>query len=132
MKVISGFLALVVLALLLSPLTGYAGSGNGHYAALAADMEVRRNVMIVAFVAHGCKYCDQQMPALEYVYEKYNGRVGIEIVERTQEPELFSRFQISVTPTLVLFNGKGEMLGRYDGLTDVQELDSAILQTVGY
>ncbi len=59
--------------------------------------------VIVDFYAETCIACKMLAPTLESLSEEYGQRVKFVKVEVTQSPDLARSYQISATPTVILF-----------------------------
>ena len=63
--------------------------------------------VLVEFWAPWCVYCRRLSPVLDRLSEKLGEEISIGKINVDEEPELEDRFDVTVIPTLYLFN-KGE------------------------
>jgi len=63
------------------------------------------NHALLFFTSPGCSFCDQQTRILSYFVDKYGWQV--KPVDISRSPEAMARFNITITPTLLLIK-KGE------------------------
>ncbi len=68
----------------------------------------------VEFMSYGCGYCRAIEPLLRQVAEMVEGQEAIFRVDITASPDLASDYQVSGTPTFVMFLN-GQEVGRVEG-----------------
>ncbi len=68
----------------------------------------------VEFMSYGCAHCAALEPALEQVAQTLEGTEQVVRVNVAVEPALAAAYQITGTPTLVMFLN-GEEVGRVEG-----------------
>jgi thioredoxin len=70
--------------------------------------------IVVEFMSYGCAHCRALEPILQQVAETVKGKEKIFRVNTAVEQALAERFQITGTPTLVMFLN-GQVVGRSEG-----------------
>ncbi|GEM_PF-5309916 len=75
-----------------------------------------------------CVPCRAMKPRMENLSRRFDdtGRAKIYIVEMDNDPGVIDRFQVTVTPELILFDRNGREVMRKKGLTEEAELAGAI------
>ena len=70
--------------------------------------------IVVEFMSYGCSHCRAIEPVLQRIVRKATFRTRVFRVNVAVEPELASQFEITGTPTLVMFLD-GKEVGRAEG-----------------
>ena len=80
----------------------------------------------VEFMSYGCGYCRAIEPLLQQVAETIRDDETIFRVDITADPDLASEYEVSGTPTFVMFLN-GQEVGRADGPNpDLQSVMDAV------
>ena len=83
------------------------------------------NHALIFFVSPGCDFCEQQAHILAYFTDKYNW--PIKIVDISRQIQAASRFNITITPTLLLVKkGADKALTVSTGVITLSELERKI------
>lgn len=86
--------------------------------------------VLVEFWAPWCVYCRRITPALKKVAEQYRSSLTVGQVNIDEDPELASREQIEVIPTLVLYH-RGQALGSIVAPESKDRIEEFIEETLG-
>ena len=86
--------------------------------------------VLVEYWAPWCSYCRRLAPALEAIGEQYAGRLIVGKVDVDKESSLALHEDITVVPTLVLYN-KGERAGSVTGPGSKAEVERFIADKLG-
>jgi thioredoxin 1 len=78
------------------------------------------------FFATWCGPCKIQSPKIDKLAEKLGDAVDIRKIDVDQFPDLSTKYQISVVPTLII-EKDGKIIHRLEGVTDESRLE-ALLQ----
>ena len=128
------FLAVMVLLVAASGLyavwfpRGGEVAGGGHLRSLTSqefDAAVASGVVLVDFWAPWCGPCRQQLPILEDVARRVEGRAAVMKVNVDEEPEVAGRFGVQAIPTLILLQD-GRPVQRFVGVQSARALVGAI------
>ena len=90
----------------------------------------RQDHALVFFTAPGCGFCDQQARILAAFIDQYGWQVGPVDIER--QPELALRFNITLTPTLLLLRQGGQSLPIASGVVTLPEIERNLYQAIRY
>jgi conjugal transfer pilus assembly protein TraF len=86
---------------------------------------------LLFFINPRCSYCDKQKQILAYFIEKYAWQ--IRIVDTDKEPDAAMRFNITVTPTLLLIKkGHDQSMPIASGVVTLSELERKLYQAIRY
>ncbi len=127
---------LVVMALLVVATGFYAlrfdwpgrPMGGEHLRALTTedfDEAAASGVVLVDFWSPRCGPCRQQLPILEQVAQRVEGRASVMKVNIDEQGDLAGRFNVQAIPTLILLHD-GRPVERFVGVTSADELVDAI------
>jgi len=85
-------------------------------------------VTLYDFYADWCGPCKQQDPILDELADDYadEDEFEIEKIDADEDRETANEYQVRSLPTLVLVDDDGDVLDRFVGLTDKDELDDAV------
>lgn len=86
-------------------------------------------VCVCDFSATWCGPCRMMAPVLEDVSDKYKGKYYFYQIDIDSEEELANKYQISVVPTIIVFNG-GVEVGRTSGYMEADELERFINNSI--
>lgn len=86
---------------------------------------VSTGLVLVDFWAPWCSPCKMQIPILDEVVAKVEGKAHIAKVDIDSHPEAASKYGVQSIPTLLLFKD-GNVLERFVGLQSRDNLVSAI------
>lgn len=81
--------------------------------------------VLVDFFATWCGPCRMQLPILELVADRVEGKATIIKVNTEEHAEIASQYQVQSIPTLVLFRD-GQVVNRFVGLQQENTLVNAI------
>ncbi len=107
-------LAVLMLVLLFSACTGERGGSDAMHFDTRGDYEkalASGKPTIVEFSATWCTICVRMAPVVEKMEAKYGDRVNFVILNFDKEKALVNKYGIRGTPTFVLLNSKGEIVG---------------------
>jgi thioredoxin 1 len=82
---------------------------------------------VVVFSRKTCHVCQEVIPMVEELAEKYVDKCGFYHVDVEEEKNLFQRFSLKGVPQILLFNN-GEYQGKKAGLVETDELAGKIDQ----
>ena len=86
---------------------------------------------LLFFVNPHCSYCEKQRQILAYFVEKYGWQ--IRTVDISKEPDAAARFNITVTPTLLLIKkGNPESMPVATGVIALSELERKLYRAIRY
>lgn len=100
--------------------------------AVAMDEVIPRPGMVtmVDLGARSCIPCKMMMPILEEVKKEYEGKAAVIFVDVYQNPAESKRFKISIMPTQIFFDKKGQEITRHLGFMSkkdiVEQLDKLL------
>jgi len=87
------------------------------------DEAIKEGNVIVDFWAEWCEPCKRIAPMLEYLAEKYNGKIKIVKVDTDANPNLSMKYNISSIPNLYFFKN-GEVVDNQVGAYPLPVLES--------
>ena len=91
----------------------------------------RDNHALIMFTSPGCPYCVRQEQILSFFAERYGWQ--IKTVDISRQPEAASRFNITVTPTLLLIKrGQDASMPVATGVITLSELERKLYQAIRY
>ncbi len=76
---------------------------------------------VVVFSRKSCHVCQEVVPIVEELSEKYTDKCGFYYVDVEEEKDLFKRFSLKGVPQILLFND-GEFHGKMAGLVEEDAL----------
>lgn len=87
-------------------------AGNADFELLATEIDIEKLKsyglpIIIDFGADECVPCKEMAPVLKKLNEEWQGRVIVKFVDVWKTPELAEDFPVSVIPTQVFFDAKG-------------------------
>ncbi len=86
---------------------------------------------ILFFVKPGCGFCEKQVQILAYFVDKYGWQ--IKTVDISQQPDLAARFDITLTPTLLLIKQDQEQFMPLSvGVIALSEMEQKLYQAIRY
>jgi conjugal transfer pilus assembly protein TraF len=89
----------------------------------------RKNHALIYFTSAKCPYCDKQSLILRYFQEKYGWE--IRPVDLSGNPAIAARFNISVTPTLLLIRqGNDNFMPVATGVVTLSELERRLYRAI--
>ena len=122
-KLLSRFAPLLAAILLLPALWSQA-------IALDAAIPPPGMVTMVDLGARTCIPCKMMMPILEEVEKEYEGKAAVIFVDVYQNPAEAKRFKVSIMPTQIFFDNKGQEISRHLGFMPkkdiVEQLDKLL------
>ena len=80
---------------------------------------------VVVFSRKSCHVCQEVVPMVEELSEKYIDKCGFYHVDVEEDKDLFQRFSLKGVPQILLFND-GEYQGKTAGLTEEEVLAEKI------
>jgi thioredoxin 1 len=80
-------------------------------------------VRVICFFQPGCMGCMEQTPINNEVEKKLN--ITIEEIDAIKNPEYIKKFELKVTPTIVILRN-GDLLGRFEGVVHTEQLMGAL------
>ena len=91
----------------------------------------RNDHAILFFWKPGCGYCEKQVGILKYFTEKYGWQ--IKPIDITKQTDLASRFNITVTPTLLLIQqGNEKFMPLSVGVISLAEMEQNLYRAIRY
>lgn len=99
--------------------TGIREIGDAGFAAVVAEAEVP---VVAVFFATWCGGCHRLAPVLDMMAAKFAGRVDFVKINADENPDTVARYQISSTPTLIMFVA-GQPVARLKGAQPEAALD---------
>ncbi len=86
---------------------------------------------LIFFVRQGCGFCDKQARILDYFQDKYGWPVRA--VDIGRNPDAAARFNIAVTPTLLLITrGEKKYMTVSNGVVALTELERKLFRAIRY
>ncbi|MHB1349761.1 MAG: conjugal transfer protein TraF [Desulfobulbaceae bacterium] len=86
---------------------------------------------LIMFTSHGCPYCVKQGQILTYFAERYGWQS--KTVDISRQPQAAARFNITVTPTLLLIKrGQDTSMPVATGVITLSELERKLYQAIRY
>jgi len=82
---------------------------------------------LIIFVKPGCPYCEVQLDILKPLFMR---GVDYKIVDVTTHPEVFSKFGIEVTPTVILVHKNGEFMPVASGVQALDTIEENIMRAI--
>lgn len=73
-----------------------------------------------------CPACKAILPHVEQLGKDYAGVLDVQVVDVWENPALGEKYQVRYVPTLVLLDGKGEILERREGYMPPEDLEAMI------
>ena len=93
------------------------------------DGTIAEGVVLVDFYATWCSYCVMQAPILEEVAAEVQGQAVVAKLDVDMARSVAQAYGVTAIPTLILFRD-GEVVERFVGLTEAEELVAAIERAV--
>ena len=91
----------------------------------------RNDHAILFFWKPGCGYCEKQVGILKYFTEKYGWQ--IKPIDITKQTDLAARFNITVTPTLLLIQqGNEKFMPLSVGVVSLAEMEQNLYRAIRY
>lgn len=115
------------------------------------------NVIIIEFMVEWCPYCKRMVPTLKELYAHYSprgvtlisiaGMYGGANVSKTakfieeysptwtyvvdEDNEVFKKFKVRSTPTYIIIDRNGEIVKRFEGVTNYESFASVLDKLLG-
>ncbi len=86
--------------------------------------------VLVDFWAEWCMPCKMLAPVIEELADKYQGKVKVGKLDTDGNKETAMKYQINAIPTVLLFKD-GELVKSFVGMTDKQDFEKALDESVG-
>jgi len=99
--------------------------GNFETEVLKADTPV-----LVDFWAEWCMPCRMLAPTIDEIANEYQGKAKVGKVDTDANRDVSVKYGIQAIPTVMLFNN-GEVVKKFVGLTNKDELKAAIDEAIG-
>ena len=80
---------------------------------------------LVVFYRKNCYVCEEVVPMVEEIAEKYKDKMGFYRVDVEEERDLYSRFSLRGVPQLLFFKN-GEYMGKLAGKLEEDQLEEKI------
>jgi len=80
---------------------------------------------VVVFSRKSCHVCQEVVPMVEEMSEKYEGKCGFYHVDVEEDKDLFQRFSLKGVPQILLFK-EGDYQGKAAGLVEEDVLAEKI------
>lgn len=84
---------------------------------------------LVAFSRKSCHVCQEVIPMLEELFEKYNGKFGFYYVDVEENKDLYKRFSLKGVPQVLFFNG-GDYKGKLAGSIEEEAVEAKIVEVI--
>ena len=121
----------VLTLMLLAGCTGGKGETGGMHFDTARDYEAALKSgkpTLVEFSATWCTICMRMQPVVERMEAKYGNRVNFVILNFDREKALVEKFGIRGTPTFILLNSSGEVVGGAVGYIPEDRFEEMIVE----
>ncbi len=97
-----------------------------------ADRTVRQGLpRMVQVSSPTCPPCLMMVPALNGLKKDYQGRVNIQVIDLSEEPEEGRKNNIRATPTQIFYNAQGEEVYRHEGYMSREEILQVFEEELG-
>ena len=93
------------------------------------DTTIQSGVVLVDFYADWCGPCRRQLPVLEEIATKFEGKAKIIKVDTDKAQDIALRFGIQSIPTLVLLKN-GKEVTKFVGLQQAETLKAALEKAI--
>ena len=94
----------------------------------AATVKSEQGLVLVAFVAKWCRFCQKQIPELIGLQRNRAASVNVYLVDVEEEPDIAQAYDAEVLPTMVLLY-QGSMVAGSAGALYGDELTSWVTDT---
>ncbi|WP_457556095.1 thioredoxin domain-containing protein [Candidatus Pyrohabitans sp.] len=83
---------------------------------------------VLEFSATWCKICVQMQPVVEKMKTKYGDRVNFVVLNFDRERSLAGEYGVMGTPTFILFNASGDVVGGAVGYIPEDRFEEMVVQ----
>lgn len=95
---------------------------------------VTNQPQIIKFSSQMCSECKKLDAVLKVVYPKYNKKIALVKIQVSDNDDytkkLIEKYNVTLTPTLVILNSKGEKLSKLEGFVEKEKLESLMKDLV--
>jgi thioredoxin 1 len=77
---------------------------------------------LVDFAGTDCIPCKLMKPMLEELEKEYRGRVNVVIIEYYHNMALAEKYKVTIIPTQLVFDARGQELTRHEGFWSKEEM----------
>ena len=96
---------------------------SGTVAAETAATAVTARLPRLVDLGRGtCIPCKMMAPILEQLQAEYAGRVTVEVIDLTEDPEAAQEFGVRTIPTQVFYDANGNEVSRHEGFLPKEEI----------
>ena len=88
----------------------------------------KENFALVMFVRPGCGYCDEQEGIISHFETQYNWRIRTVNIE--EKPVLAAKFNIEITPTLIMVHQDGEHMMISYGVISMSDIEKRVYRSI--
>ena len=93
------------------------------------DNAFKLNQPVLAEFGRGtCVPCKMMKPVLENIEKEYEGKVTVVIIDISEFASLVSKYNISLIPTQIFFDAKGNEVHRHQGFMPEKEIVEQLKQ----
>lgn len=82
---------------------------------------------IIKFSSQMCSECKKLDAVLKEVYPKYSNKIALVKIQVSDNDDytkkLIEKYNVTLTPTLVILNSKGEKLSKLEGFVEKEKLE---------
>lgn len=101
-------------------------------AADPADTARKAGKIVVADFTLGlCKMCKQQKGILDETLPQYGNKVVLQVVMVNKESAVVDKYNVSMIPAILFFDGNGKLVGRFDGVVTPKSKIEKQLEAMG-
>lgn len=83
---------------------------------------------VVDFSADWCSWCKKLEPIIEKLEDKYSEAIEFKTIDTDEHPELAKAYNIRGLPTLVFLDKNGNEIGRIEGFSSEEIIETEILK----
>lgn len=88
----------------------------------------KENFALVMFVRPGCGYCDEQEGIISHFETQYNWQIRTVNIE--EKPALAAKFNVQITPTLIMVHKEGEHMIISYGVISMSDIEKRIYRSI--